>query len=340
MKIKLNKMKPIKVLPPLGLFLLAASLFIGCKKIDLVRIAAVETKSISDVTNTSVKAVGEIIDVGNGSIQAHGFCFGTTAEPIFNTNSVNLGSISQTGSFNAEISELFEDTKYYLRTFLQDETGITYGDQINFTTTGTGLGNWLFYDNGINFDGVGLNNGGSFDYAIRFTEQDLLNYVGFRISKIKFYPLTGYPTQYYAEVFAGNYPPILQYYEVVTNAVIDSWNEYTPSESYFIEPNKEVWIGIWVYNHPIGTYPGGVDAGPANPTGKGDMISFDFGDSWFALSELDPPLYHNWNLRVKVTNQKGEEFILENSSRDQDEKLVKYIKDNPESRVVTSKKLQ
>ena len=109
-------------------------------------------------------------------------------------------------------------------------------------------------------------------------------------------------------MWEGTNPPTLIDYQQVY-PTIDQWNEFVPSYTYLINSSKEFWAGIWMLIILEGTYPAGVDAGPA-VTGAGDMISFDNGESWKALSISNPALDYNWNLQVYVTNQKGEQIQM------------------------------
>jgi hypothetical protein len=294
--------KIIKQILPLILLIVIPVLYNGCKKIDLERIAAIKTQPVTNITTNSVSASGEIIDIGEGSVNAYGFCFGTTNDPIFNVNSTNLGNVSKTGSFTANISGLLGNTKYYLRTFIRDDSGITYGNTVSFTTGGTSYS--FRWDDGINFDGIGFTDGSDFDYAIRIPTQQLTPYNGYRISKVRFFPKAN--ATYYVEVYDGINGSNLVFYENVLNPTINAWTEYSPTYNYYINSTVEVWVGIWVTDYIAGNYPAGVDDGPAI-TGFGDMFSLDNGITWESLF-LTNDLDYNWNLEVFFTNKKGEEI--------------------------------
>lgn len=314
MKIKFSNMKPKKVLLLLVMFLIAENLFIGCKKIDLVRIAYVKTGTISDINQNSATANGTIIDLGEGGIKDYGFCWSlesVSSLPTINNSIISKGSTSLLGDYSSVITGLLPNSNYYIRSYVEDENEVQYGDALKFTTPNPGgTGYWLKYDDGVNFTGIGLTDGSNFDYAIRFPTQALTNYDGYRISKIRFFPME--TADFHVEVFEGVNPPALIYYEDVNNPILNTWNEYSPTNTYFIDSGIEVWVGIWVTNYFSGTYPAGSDDGPA-VAGAGDMISFDDGVSWESLYNGNPLLNYNWNLEVFVTNQKGQESKLVNS---------------------------
>jgi hypothetical protein len=223
---------------------------------------------------------------------------------------------TEVGIYSSNISGLTANKQYKLRSYLVDNAGeVVYGNIVEFFTPNSG-GNsvWLKYDNGTNVDGIGLIDGGSFDVAIRFTSQQLQQYIGFNVVKIKFFPKEGSPVSYYVTLWEGTNPPELIYYEEVPNPDIGHWTEFYPSEIYTIKSNKELWVGYWIVDQPAGLYPAGIDNGPA-ATGKGDMLSLDGGDSWFSMSQENPGSFDfNWNIQVYITNEKGKELRLLNGN--------------------------
>jgi hypothetical protein len=292
----------------------AGTVILGCKKIDLVRLAHVTTGSISDISQNSATAHGSVIDLGDGGIKDHGFCWSLssiTKLPTINNSISSIGAKTIIGDFSSFITGLMPNSDYYLRSYAEDENGIFYGESVKFTTPTTGgSGFWLKYDDGINYTGIGLTDGSYFDYAIRFPVQALTNYNGYRVSKFRFFPRE--TANFHVEIYEGAVSPMLVYYEDVTNPVLSTWNEYTPTEAYYIDSDVEVWAGIWVTDYVQGTFPAGADEGPA-AAGSGDMISLDSGLTWFSLSTENPDLNYNWNLEIYITNQKGEEIKLVNN---------------------------
>jgi len=306
------KINFIKSTAIIGLIGLITGLFSDCKKIDLVRIAAVRTDPVTIIYTDGATVYGNIIDLGeDDNIEDFGFCWlSGSLLPTINDLHIGLGETSLSGFYSATINGLQPNTDYNVRSYVKDANGVNYGNTESFhTLTGGGSGTWLHYDDGTNFTGVGLTDGSNFDYAVRFPPQALTQYNGFRITKIRFFPKE--PAQYHVEVYEGVNPPNFVYYEDVPNPLINAWTEYNPTNQYYINSAVEVWVGIWVTDYISGTYPGGVDDGPAI-AGEGDMISFDSGLSWESLYLNNSSLNYNWNLQVYVTNQKGEEFLLTN----------------------------
>lgn len=292
------------------LFLSSASFIViyGCKKIDLVRVAAVNTESMDNITSSSAKAFASIVDLGiEEQVEDYGFCWSSINSSPTTSDSYYYFGISTNYFRNYDyiIYGLQSSTIYYLRAFVKADGNISFGNTIKFETqTGTPSGTWFNYDDGTFYTGIGRTGGGGFDLAIRIPTSDLQDFNGFYVSKFKFYVTEGNPVEYAVTVWEGSDTPDLIYYEDVQSYNVDAWTEYSPSQQYVINSSNELWVGLWVQNHLADTYPAGVDDGPA-VVGKGDMISFDDGGEWSTLSSGG--LDYNWNLQVYVTNYKGVE---------------------------------
>jgi hypothetical protein len=283
----------------------------GCQQLDLKRIAAVNTVEVSGITNSSATAHGEIIDLGEEEVISDvGFCWAINRTPTLADNYIRLGSAASKGSYATLLNGLQSNTNYSVRAFVDDGEEVHYGNSVQFKTDfGMTTGEWIHYDDGLNADGIGLVEGGSFDIAIRFPAIDLMEYQGYTVSKIRFFPKTGDPVTYHMTLWEGSGNPTILFDEEIPNITVNAWTEYTPTFNYVIDGTTEVWFGIWVIGAPAGFYPAGCDNGPA-VAGFGDMFSTDDGDTWDALSIIEPTLNYNWNLQVYVTNSKGKSVRL------------------------------
>lgn len=291
------------------LFGFIVAYFSSCKKIDLKRIAVIDTDAVEGVSASTVTAKGSVVDAGSNPTD-YGFCWSEGSTPSINSDTKSAGSTINTGDFSLLISGLQYETNYNIRSYIIDESGVAYGVTKSFKTLGEVPDQWLHYDDGENHDGIGYTAGGSFDVAIRFPKEALQEYAGGVISKIRFFPYEGGPTEYSVTIWEGDDSPVLKVLEFVDNPNIGEWTEVNLSESYPINTNKGLWIGYWVENSLADTYPAGVDDGPAM-TGYGDLISNDDGATWAALSTVDPPnLDYNWNLQAFVENSKGTKVWL------------------------------
>lgn len=162
---------------------------------------------------------------------------------------------------------------------------------------------WIHFDDGTNVNAIGLNNGGTFEGAIRITPGELVDYDGYTLTAVRWHH--GFS--------GGSTPPhsgTIKIYDAGTSTnpggLISSepftvptmgWFEIPLSTPVQIDVSKDLWISVQV-THAIGEYPLGVDSGPVVP-GKGGWISVD-GVTWMQLGIDIPSLNCNWNIWAKV----------------------------------------
>lgn len=115
-----------------------ASMKIGfsvrCIKDTLVppTIPTLITTSISDVTTRSATCGGDITDDGGSAVTERGVCWNNTGSPtILNSKTTDK---SGTGLFTSYLTNLMENTTYYVRAYSTNSVGTAYGDEVSFTT--------------------------------------------------------------------------------------------------------------------------------------------------------------------------------------------------------------
>lgn len=108
-------------------------LFCSCTKIQ--REAKVVTKGYTGVSFTTATVTGDIVDLGNGVID-HGFCWSLSSNPSKNDMYVPLGTALFTGAYTSVLPNLSPGQTYYIRTYIETEDGISYGNEIQCTTDG------------------------------------------------------------------------------------------------------------------------------------------------------------------------------------------------------------
>ncbi|MCF7911266.1 MAG: T9SS type A sorting domain-containing protein [Candidatus Cloacimonetes bacterium] len=169
--------------------------------------------------------------------------------------------------------------------------------QLSWEAPGIGgeTGEWMHYDSGMNDDGIGLTNGGSFAVAARWAAGDLDDYDGLQITKMTYFPLDA-SCSYTLKVWTGANGATEILSQPVTAPAIETWNEVYFTTPITIDSSVELWIGYAINNQVASTYPAGCDAGPA-VAGYGDMISMG-GGAWQAMSGLG--LDYNWNIQAFV----------------------------------------
>jgi len=91
-------------------------------------------KNPSNLSKTSVRLHASISSTGGSQITQHGFCYGLNHNPTTIDQISSLGIASNVGDFSAEIDGLTFGTTYYVRAYAQNSSGISYSDEISFTT--------------------------------------------------------------------------------------------------------------------------------------------------------------------------------------------------------------
>jgi len=163
----------------------------------------------------------------------------------------------------------------------------------------------LYYHEGYDGLGIGTNEPVEAVFAIRFTPDELTDYVGWSLDKVSFVLHTMEFNTAGVQIYeGGSYgdPGTLIYESDVTDKAISGfWIDERLDEPITILPDTEYWIGY--YLDATGGYPAACDSGPA-VTGKGDWLYT--GDSWVAISsafDLDV----NWIINGTITSPQDRE---------------------------------
>lgn len=161
---------------------------------------------------------------------------------------------------------------------------------------------WLHYDNGINHDGIGSGQVGTFNVAVKYTGADLWNYAGMQIEKIKFFPVSG-NTNYSLRIWTGSdiglAPTTLMYSQAVVLPTSGTWTEVMLDTPFPITQGEAIWFGYYCdVMDGLELHPAGCDAGPA-VVGKGDLI--ELGGTWYSMNN-EYALNYNWNLQAYVND--------------------------------------
>ncbi len=107
---------------------------VTCTKKEEVKLEVeVFTGLIKDISYTTCTVGGTIGDVGEG-IKQHGFCWSESSNPSINNNKVELGVKSTTGAFSGDLTNLTQNTTYYVRAYAKSNDPVVYGEAKSFTT--------------------------------------------------------------------------------------------------------------------------------------------------------------------------------------------------------------
>jgi uncharacterized protein (TIGR02145 family) len=100
-----------------------------------LRLSAVTTGAVTNITNATATASGNVTDSGSRAITARGFCYATTPSPTITNGTVVANGTNTTGAFTVSLTGLLANTRYYVRAYVTTSVGTSYGVDSVFTTT-------------------------------------------------------------------------------------------------------------------------------------------------------------------------------------------------------------
>ena len=92
----------------------------------------VTTGEVSNIQQTTAQGSGNVTDEGGATVTERGVCWSTSHNPTISSSHANSGT--GTGSFTVSITGLTANTKYYVRAYSKNSAGISYGNEVDFTT--------------------------------------------------------------------------------------------------------------------------------------------------------------------------------------------------------------
>ena len=119
----------------------------------VITLPVVSTGQVSGVNANSANVAGNVTATGGGTVSARGICWSTAANPTVNNSKSTEGS--GPGTFSTRLSGLNAATIYYVRAYATNETGTSYGEQVQFTTE-SGKGGGGGNDDGGAFASVNI----------------------------------------------------------------------------------------------------------------------------------------------------------------------------------------
>lgn len=103
----------------------------------LQTLAVVDMPVLSNLLNTTASALINIKSTGGTSVIEKGICWGTSENPTIDNN--KLPSTSFLASSKVDMSGLVASTNYYARAYAINSAGVSYSDQISFSTNNFSL---------------------------------------------------------------------------------------------------------------------------------------------------------------------------------------------------------
>jgi len=115
--------------------LLSLITLIGCGEDETPippELPELSTATITNITQTSAGAGGNILSDGGAEIIARGVCWSLTENPDITGTKTSDGT--GVGSFSSVIEGLTLNTTYFVRAYATNSVGTAYGPQVSFTT--------------------------------------------------------------------------------------------------------------------------------------------------------------------------------------------------------------
>ena len=98
----------------------------------IIILPTVVTKEVSDITETSAVVGGEVTSDGGAKVTSRGVCWSLTSNPTIENDKTVEGE--GVGSFQSSLSDLSQNTTYYVRAYATNSEGTAYGEEFSFKT--------------------------------------------------------------------------------------------------------------------------------------------------------------------------------------------------------------
>ena len=157
---------------------------------------------------------------------------------------------------------------------------------------------WVFYDDGVNVDAIGLTAGGSFYWGVMFPAGQ---YAGNSLTKVSMYDYAAHTGNIMVYQGGATAPGSLVYQQPYTCTGSEDFVEWTLNTPVAIDPTQNLWI---VMNNNDGQYVASCCANTGDPNGR--WISID-GAAWQDL--VDAGLDYTFMVRAYVANGAKGEYI-------------------------------
>lgn len=92
----------------------------------------VTTSAVTDVLQTTATSGGNVIATGFTDISARGVCWSTNQNPTIADSKTSEGT--GIGTFKSKLTNLQQNTTYYVRAYATNGAGTAYGNQVSFKT--------------------------------------------------------------------------------------------------------------------------------------------------------------------------------------------------------------
>ena len=92
----------------------------------------VTTGEVSNITQTTAQGSGNVTNSGGANVTERGVCWSTSHNPTISGSHAYNGT--GTGGFTVNMTGLTANTHYYVRAYAKNSAGVSYGNEVDFTT--------------------------------------------------------------------------------------------------------------------------------------------------------------------------------------------------------------
>ncbi|MCC4213181.1 hypothetical protein [Leeuwenhoekiella parthenopeia] len=99
-----------------------------------LNLATVKTNEVSDVDAYKATISARVEDDGGSTIKERGICYALAPNPDYSDNRATPNSFKGSGEYEINLSDLEDNTTYFIRAFATNSKGIAYGNELSFKT--------------------------------------------------------------------------------------------------------------------------------------------------------------------------------------------------------------
>ena len=159
------------------------------------------------------------------------------------------------------------------------------------------INQWLHFDNGEFKRSLGGDDEPRIFWAIRFEAEQLVEYIGTSLKKVKLYDVGAGTYQLWVYVGGDTAPRTLVRSQNMTLTGAQAWHEEAITPAFIIPEDEPLWVVIGQQGL---ARPAAACQDMGNPNGR--WVSLD-GENWIDMHTFN--MYYTWMLRAFVTNQSG-----------------------------------
>ena len=87
---------------------------------------------VTDITVSGATVSSRVTSDGHGTVTDAGFVYSTSSSPTIDDSKISCGV--QAGDYTSQLTGLADGTTYYVRSYVSNEIGTAYGEEVAFTT--------------------------------------------------------------------------------------------------------------------------------------------------------------------------------------------------------------